>query len=690
MENVHSCASQRSGSTPSWLRQALGSVELPQIFTVSEIAAAICRTRRAVYKALAGTTPTGRKTVRGERLDADAWSVRDLPEGLRSQLQAAAERGGYRKPEDVLAAPPALWQMPVPMELIPQEDQDRAVKLRMALFDLLPIQHTIAAGDLQERGLLEYRRVFGREISPRRWRELMDRTTERDGGRGEWQRLDIYIDNQAFHRPTASKPLSLENIHSPLDDVVKQINNPYCPALEDVERLKREVFSHFNLVTDNTDEPTRRAIKSDLLHYLQKAVPGLSANGKSLRRWFNDNYRAWLIDGKTEDRRIRSGNFRESICDECAKRLAERAADQDFNLTLTWSSRGRTDLLCPACKEKFQFNPQNKHHVPKSVRAKCTPEIMKERDRRLGSTRALSRGPTPTCDNTSYAPGDWFCADDTTFNHYFWYLDNRGEKKIGRGETLIWIDRRTGYVLHYTIVASVVDGLRTSYNGFHIRGGFLETHDLIGLPHVGLYLENGVWRSRMVDGEKRRKWDTRKWQDVEHGLRLSSLQLETPEMDVKHHKPRNPRSKPVEWVIRILQARMAFLPFYVGRNERTDRREPTQKALARIKTGQTDAAAAGMLSMEQYRDALDKVIAEYNDTVQNGETLRDSNGVYLSPAQAFQDGICGKPGIKARPLRKLTPEARALICTHKRLVPVTERGIEIKVNRKAYHFFGGD
>jgi hypothetical protein len=97
-----------------------------------------------------------------------------------------------------------------------------------------------------------------------------------------------------------------------------------------------------------------------------------------------------------------------------------------------------------------------------------------------------------------------------------------------------------------------------------------------------------------------------------------------------------------------------------------------------------------MRSIENFRDVLDEITAEYNVTVQNGEMLRDSCGRYLSPQQAIESGICGQPGIKARPIKKLSAHSRALLATHKRRCYVSDDGLVIKINNTDWPYWGKD
>ena len=55
------------------------------------------------------------------------------------------------------------------------------------------------------------------------------------------------------------------------------------------------------------------------------------------------------------------------------------------------------------------------------------------------------------------------------------------------------IDLRSGYVLNFIFIAR-------KYCSSHIRSLILGVHDKVGLPDVGFYFENGVWKARKIVG----------------------------------------------------------------------------------------------------------------------------------------------------------------------------------------------
>lgn len=668
-------------------RSQIAALSLPKAYTAREIAKALGYSVWAVRKALKHIQPTCQAIVRGQKATADAWGIADIPERMRGRLSKRREELGLDVIGDLFRTPPGCWGMPIAWKNVPPSYRRDAEKLREALAEMLPLQHKLPAAELQERGLLEYRRVFGVQIDPRKWRVLFDRTVKRDCAQEDWRRIDIYIDPRAFKgKPAVQFEASDQALHRCLDEVIANLENS-VPTADDRAWLKDSVFRHYDVLATGGTERQRRRVLASLIHYLYSALPSLSNSEPSLRRWFTDNYNGWVKGGRTQHavedrRRLKSGNFRERLCKDCRDLLIGGAVDLDGNLAQAWRRLQSEKKLCARCSVLWAFDPQHKSYVPTSIREDVASDVQAALALRRGPRYARSVGPRGRRDWGQVAPCEVFSADDVTWNHPFWYLDGNGKVCSCRGECLLLTDERTGYIIHYLLIAGMMDAKRTSYTGWHIRQLFLAGHDRFGLPHWGYSLENGIWRSRFIAGEKRQKWTECRWSEAEAGLQEQGLDLR-----LHYHLPGQPWTKPIERVIGMVQDRMGCEPFYVGRNERTDGREKTKELLRKVREG-AHPADVGMRSIEQFRAALDAIISQYNSEVQNGDMLRDSSGRYLSPQEALQKGICGQLGIKDRPLKQLSATSRALLATHKRRCYVGDDGLEITINKTRWPYWG--
>jgi hypothetical protein len=212
-----------------------------------------------------------------------------------------------------------------------------------------------------------------------------------------------------------------------------------------------------------------------------------------------------------------------------------------------------------------------------------------------------------------------------------------------------------------------VHDLETVFDGDTVNAG--------GLPRVGCYFERGVWAARLIEGPHRRGCEWNPWRETERGLREHGLNL-----DVRHAT--TPRAKPIEGLFRILQERMRCEPGFVGFDERRDEREVMQDFLARARRGK-EHPGNELLSMKQWKQRVGEILQAFADDPQNGKMLPG-----VSPAEAWWNGIGGKPGVADRPLRHLPDEARFLLATHKRPVEVTPQGIRFGIGNREFVYWG--
>jgi hypothetical protein len=628
----------------------------PGVWTAAQIARALKKPRQGVQRALAHVTPDCDSASGSD--SARAWRLACLPAHLVSQLEAEARRRGYQDAAALLAAPIALWQPPLPLSEVRPEFVERAARLRDALAQPLAWQHELARGALTDLGLTEFSRVFGYTISAKQWNRIFDRTLERASGCESLQRLDIYVDDAAFVRPAPSSSASKrQHLHRELDEVLDGLENRTTPTPDDRQWLFDTVFAHFKkLLADRADKEERRAVKNSLLHYLLSAIPcpGLAKTPKALRRLFDLKLRLWREKGCSpaalaDERPLKSGNFRAKLCTECAKKVFDLAVHLGGNESQAYRRLRQAGKLCEPCTNRFHFDPRKyKSYVSPSIRESLTPLVDMCGPLHRGPWQARMAGPYIMRDWSGVQPGDYFTADDVTWNSYFWLEAEDGHPTIARGECLLMVDLRTGYPLRHLLIAG-------HYNGEHIRGLVLKTHDLLGLPHKGFFLERGVWRSRLVVGDCRRGAPLH-WREAELGLREFGLGLE-----LRHAT--TPRAKTIEGSLRILEERMRCESGFVGFNERSEEMERMQDFLGRARRG-TEHPANKLLHMEEWNRRISAVLEEFAHDPQNGRMLLGQ-----SPFEAWSDGL------NRRPLRKLPADARYILATHKKAVTVRQEGI---------------
>ncbi len=540
----------------------------------------------------------------------------------------------------LLCAPDSLWQLArFGWNECSPESRETAVKLRDVLTPFLERKdnETRNQAELERDGIAAYQKIVGHPITGRWFRKLLARTIERDRNQLDWLRLEIYLPEAA---PRTSRPTTNAAYdHGEIADAVDALENKAAPSADEIEFIYDAAFRNLETLSAHhagQKSPIKKSIRACLL----SAVPSLAATGPALKRAFDRKLSLWLAYGKcpsaiSDLRRMNSGNFRRPDFKADNEKIRNLAILHGGNESLAHRLlRQRGELSAEFC-DYYKYDARRaKSRVPTSVREEITPEVDMCGPIHLGPHEARMRGPYIQRDWSGVRPGEWFSADDVTWNSYFWYRDETGQLQITRGECLLFIDLRTGYPLDFKLIAG-------KYNGEHIRSAIIRVHDLHGLPEKGFYFERGVWKSRLITGETNRALIH--WRDSERGLRDYGLDLE-----LRHAT--TPRAKTIEGIFRILQERQRSEIGFIGFNERSEKMERAQEIIGRCKRG-TEDPRNHFLSMEQWRDRISECLNEYLADPQNGKML-DS----LSPAEMWA---------QRQPLRKLPDEARYILATHR-------------------------
>ena len=585
------------------------------LYNAAQIARAGGTSRQAVEKRLAGAAAG---QVEADGRAAAAWPFAALPLEWQLEITRRGVNRGFDNGEAYLASQPlTAWKAPLAWGGTPQRERDKAAKLQRALARALGIHFDAGAeARLESVGLADYKAEFGYVISARHWRRLLNRTVERDGGAEDWQRLEIYLDDRAFAVPTVKPEIvRSESKHRELDEVIASLENRQNPTAVDRQFLWNAVFRHYEAAAANTEggDGCRRAFKASLLSYLFRAFPErtICPTLPTLKRRFNEKLAQWTAGGRSpsalEDRRpARSGRFRNCGFAEDVRKIRNMAIQLDGNESLAHRKLREQGALSAEFCAAYHFDPrQGKSELPGKVRAAITPEVDMCLPLRRGPWQAKMRGPYIPRDWSEVKPGDWFNADDVTWNHYFRERLPDGQWTVLRGECLVMTDLRTGYPLGFLLIPG-------HYNGEHVRGLALKVHDRVGLPRFGFYFEQGVWKSRLVAGDRRQGTPVH-WREAENGLCSQGLKTEM-------RFATTPRAKPIEGIFHILQDRMRCIPGFVGFNERTYDAERIQPLIAKAQRGEPEALARFPTSAE-WVDKIRAVLEEYANDPQNGKML---------------------------------------------------------------------
>ncbi|MBE0545724.1 MAG: hypothetical protein IH623_30710 [Verrucomicrobia bacterium] len=456
--------------------------------------------------------------------------------------------------------------------------------------------------------------------------------------------------------PSSERPelaAAFRELRFTLDEARECLSSEMQPTFTDREFLWTQICDEITRLELQDGE--RAPAKRFVLNWLQTYLPNFKASLRTLERKLADP------DSRTDARRQRSGNHREILCPACwekALRLNQAYAGRESH---AWRELKLKKQLCPECDARHNFDVRrDKSRVPNSIRRASTPITDKAQDFTKSESAGRMAGPKMNQTHDHYHPGEWFVADDVSWNHKVWTAADDGTPYLCRPECLYLADERTSYPIHFLLIPGS-HGQKASYNASHVRLLMLQAHDLLGLPDRGFIFENGAWRARTVhDGRAGASFMP--WAETETGFKHLKHFVE-----IRHTRARTPTGKPtIENDFRILQERMRREPGFVGfnqRNEQSDRSKRLERDFARrVKAGQ-EHPGNEYFSLGQFKDRLSEILLEYANEPQNGKRLPG-----ISPAEAW-----GTPT-----LRRLGEDERWTLASNYELKRVESRGLVIK------------
>lgn len=541
--------------------------------------------------------------------------------------------------------------------------QEKAAKLRNVMEPFMRARHleTRTQAELETAGIAAYQKEFGHAITGRWFRALYTRTLERGQAHEDWMRLELYLDDSASAPgpKSQSKSTKPKFNHASLGHRLA-FRDPASPTLSERQNALEYSFVHFEDLLAAC--PGRRnKIKRSILTFLFSAAPALAESPAALKRSWYRKYDRWKKNGQTPNA-IADLRAAPSACpwktelEADLQLIVEAAFHLDGKLAIAIRKLRREGQLSPKFIDRYTLDVRrDKSYVAKSIRKEITARLTGLLAYRHSAWKVNMQGPRIAREH-DYAPGDYFAADDCTFNIVFWYMDEHGRPAVTRGEVLLFFDCRSLYPLGYVLTPG-------KYNGEIIRRAILNVHDKHGLPHRGFIFERGVWESRLLLGSRPR--DFLGWDEYDMGLRDKGLRLEL-------RNAHTPQGKLIETIFNILQQNQRNEKGFVGFNEREYGQERLQKFIGRVKRGLVHPSTEFRSDVE-WRDALDRSLETYMREPQNGDILQG-----VSPAEKFGEH---------KPLRRLSDESRFILASHRVRAKVKSDGITIEIRGRRRSFY---
>lgn len=641
------------------------------LFTAAQIAAAMGCRRQSVQRRLSRITPASTKLIDGN--EARTWSVESLPRDMMDLLAKAAHKAGCRDVASFLQQAHRAWQPAVPLSRCSAAAIEKATKLRDALQPSLRRQHdAVSASEFERRGLEDYRRAFGHVITERQLRTLFRRTVQRDGGREEWQRLELYLDERPPQRePVNGKAIDpsrseFANIHS----FLSACGNPAAPNDTEREAIWTLAFEHLDRMVGEgvTAKRAKRRLREFLFAHAGFLAPTrdalLRALARRLERW---QHSCGDVKALRDGREHNTGNLDGYELPEGDRDLLIHRAVFSCGGRIAQAWRG---LLQEAAfsldtQARYAGKAANKSHVPHTIAESVRAEVEILSEMLLGPRAFDLLKPSVSRHYDGIHSLQCMMADDVTLPVLFSVPDGHGSHNLVRGQCLITIDFRSLSVLGHSLQPE------PNYNSLVIFSLTRRVMEQWGAPKI-LYWERGIWESSAIlTGRK----DRLSMAEVSQGLR---------EHGIKFIHAVRPRSKPVERVIGLLQDLMEGEPGYTGREERKDLPYATKLASQAVRA-RREHPSRHFYNFDQWNTRLGQIIERYNQTPQQGKILSG-----LSPEAAlekFVNHVDPPVGLVAGARYLLAPKEE------KTVTPGGRRGdrgggITFQVGKQIFRYFG--
>jgi hypothetical protein len=624
------------------------------LYTASQIARALGCSRQNVHQQLAPIAADGEQLVSGNL--SKAWRIDSLPPQILGGLASKAQLKRYPSVAALLSEPFKHYEPEIPFAEIAPAARDKALRLQRAQrpFILLRNSEDAKSAEFGRRGADEHRRVFGYRITAKYWRDLFDRTIERDNGNEEWDRPEIYLEENP-PRISSSRPIAVarERGLEVLESALTALSGTVELNVERKIYLWTKACDELQLKINSGahEKKTKRAILKTLL------TSGLFGTDKeALRRNLNRQWASYCANsGKLVDRRT-SRDARTLLPESDRNKLIARSLDCGGRRRQAFRELRDSGELSEETLSRTVANPRSKSYIPASIDREIAPEVKRLMPLHRGEREFELRGPYVPQDYTRIAAGQVMQLDDVTLPVYYWETDPhaQGGTFFGRGQWILAIDVRSRMALGHALHSSNV------YNMRMVRSLLLRVHDAYGLPE-SLLLERGMWRTAKI-----MKGDELDITHTEQGLR---------EFDVSFHHRTKPRGKIIERVIGLMQNQMERVPGYVGRNERDDRQERVQEQIREVEAGR-EHPSKYFLSKIEWLQQLDAMLLRYNHEAQDGV-------LQASPLETWNAKL-----LKAGTVN-LGPKARYLLAHHKKLIKVQPRGIRLPASLGGGLYYNG-
>lgn len=531
--------------------------------------------------------------------------------------------------------------------------------------------------ELEQSAAATYARLTGSAVDIRTVRRWLRDAIDRDAGRHDWQRPEIFLRNNPPLRPRHRAELSAdEQPFASVFDVINGLARPGEPTPQEEALLWLRVHEAHGAQVASGSKP--KTAKAELLQFLRRHAAWLTEgqSREALRVMVARQFRRFAhagtngksvaeaaLDGRVARRGaatappIPADDVEKVVAYalfNCGGRLAQAERELVELRDASGLSAGTLDLMDAG---------RSKSYVNRRLVDAARPQIDMAAPYLLGKKAIDDATPSLQRDYSKLRSMQVIVADDYTLNSYWYLPDGKGWFELTRGQVLLFIDVRSLKIVTWVLIP------QRNYDSLQIRTGMNTVCLEQGRPDVW-YFERGLWqRSNLVKGRSPKDWRLAHDSESETAYGWEKL-------GVHFIHATRARSKPAELVGGLLQNLMEGCKGYCGRNERVDCPDETRKAILAVRAGRVHPSQH-FHSFDEWHVELGRRIGRYNGERQQGRILDGR-----SPDEAFEEFWPHD-----NPPVKFDPSCWHLCAHYVSERDVTEDGITFTVGKQQFAYF---
>ncbi len=231
------------------------------------------------------------------------WSFDVFSPGIQEKIAQNASDTGLNI-ADYLESFQKPWTPALSLAEIDESVIEEAKKLRAALLPALQ-SNLLKGTERVQRGLEDYKREFGHEVSERHWQRLIERALRRMGGSENFERLELYLPEKLKAKNPAQRLTPGESEFADLLQIIRACRDANAPTDGERAAIWSAAFEIFDEAANAKKE---KHLRRALVKFLFRHAPALAASEHALRVSFDRKHARW-IEGERSAAALQDGRL---------------------------------------------------------------------------------------------------------------------------------------------------------------------------------------------------------------------------------------------------------------------------------------------------------------------------------------------------------------------------------------------